>query len=261
MSEQPIPSPPPQQQPHAKTLRENAIRRLSRSPHPYHHQQSQLPHSSERFSASTPPPQSSLRSAHTTDDERPQASRRSSGAYRDSTGSDSGTEADDEHFLKGLPAPKLRSHKGLRGAEGSLSNSPSPRLSPAADDTYTSPGVFRRSTLPVELLTEEEGRKAAEKFAQKRRVEVVRRTTEAGLLVFLGGVICLDPNVRRMLWFWKRGKYYGITLVGIANGNRTCMPVFCDHHTSCVLSSPFATAQQSFQHMAETTFYRHTSGF
>ena len=50
---------------------------------------------------------------------------------RDSVpGSDSGTEADDEHFLKGLPAPRSKLHKGLRGMNEVLSGVSTP-LRPA----------------------------------------------------------------------------------------------------------------------------------
>jgi hypothetical protein len=199
-------NPPPPQQSHAQSLREDAVRRLSRSPHPYHRQQFELPHGSERFSTNAPPTQSPLRSSRNTDDEEQEESRFGSRTYRESTNSDSGTEADDEHFLKGLPAPKLRPHKGLRGGEPS--GTPSPLLSPAIldEDALRAPGYLRRTTLPSIILNDEEARKAAEKYRQKRRVEVVRRTTEAALLVFVGGVLSLDSRVRQLLRLWSPGE-------------------------------------------------------
>lgn len=203
MPEHLAPTPPQQQpQPHAKTLREDALRRFSRSPHPYHRLKSELPHASERLAATASSSQVSLSSAH---EEYVESGFH--GAYKDSTGSDSGTEADDEHFLKGLPAPRLKSHKGVRGEDGTPSSSPSPRLSPTElhEGSFRGLGTPRRQTLPKSVASEEETRKAAEKLRQKRRVEIVRRTGEATLLLAGGGIVCLDPRVRWMLWFWRKG--------------------------------------------------------
>ena len=195
-------------QSHAQTLREQAGRRLSRSPHPYHRQQFELPHASERFSTNAPSQKSPLRSAQNTDDEGQDGARYSPERYREFTNSDSGTEADDEHFLKGLPAPKLRLHKGLRNADGSLSSTPSPLLSPVIldEELHKFQGYLQRATVTSASLTEDGARKAAERFRQKRRVEVVRRTTETALLVLVGGVLCLNREVRQLLRFWGRGE-------------------------------------------------------
>jgi hypothetical protein len=197
-------------QPSSQTpsLRENAGRRLSRSPHPYHRQQFELPHGSEKFSTNAPPTQSPLRSTQNTDDEEQENPRASPEAYSERANSESGTEADDEHFLKGLPAPKLRPHKGLRGAEGTWSSTPSPLLSPAIldDDVQKTPGILRRAAV-IAALNEEDARKAAEKFRHKRRVEIVRRATEAAILVFVTGILGLNREVRQLLRLWKRGKY------------------------------------------------------
>lgn len=200
------------QQSHAKTLREDAVRRLSRSPHPYHRQQFELSYSSERFNnaiTNTLPTRSSLRSTQTTDDEASQDSRRRPESYRESTNSDSGTEADDEHFLKGLPAPKLRPHKGLRGADSSPSGTPSPLLSPTflEDDSLKTHSFLRQRTAPSAATVEEdEAAKAAEKFRRKRRIEVVRRSAEAAIICFVGGILCLDSQVRRVIYIWRKGQ-------------------------------------------------------
>ena len=203
------PSTSTQPQPHAKTLRENAARRLSRSPHPYHRQKSELPHPSERLTA-----RASSSSLHSTihDDNANGETAGFKGAYKDSTGSDSGTEADDEHFLKGLPAPKLRLHKGLREGDDTVSGSPSPRLSPVEPSfsTARSSKLGRKQKGLVGIDSEEERAVAKEKYKQKRRIEVVRRSAEAGLLVVTFGLICLNTGVRALLWQWKRG-IYGIS--------------------------------------------------
>lgn len=173
--------------------------RLSRSPHPYHRQKFEIPHAAERFSSGSyaPSTQSPLRSRQNTDDE--------TGAYSPSytnvsTNSDSGTEADDEHFLKGLPAPKVRPHKGLRGLDGQ--GTPSPLLSPAIMDERE--GYLRKAMLPS---SSPDLQKTEEKFRQKRRVEVIRRVTETGILGFVAGILCLNPEVRQLIWMWRRGEF------------------------------------------------------
>lgn len=193
-----------QPQPHAKTLRENATRRLSRSPHPYHRLKSELPHPSQRLTASAS--SSSLHStAKHNDDDEGQGGYK--GAYKDSTGSESGTEADDEHFLKGLPAPKPRLHKGLRGEDGTVSSSPSPRLSPVEHSFSSARSAVsaRKQKAAATVESEEERAATTEKYRQRRRIEVIRRSAEAGLLVIALGLICLDSGARKLLWYWRKG--------------------------------------------------------
>jgi hypothetical protein len=199
---------PTQSLSHAQILREEAGRRFSRSPHPYHRQQFELPYSSERFNSKVPPTPAPSRPAHFTDDEGQANIRQPPTGYRESN-SDSGTEADDEHFLKGLPAPKLRPHKGLRNADGSLSSSPSPLLSPAIlnDDIQSIPGFIRKISAASAIQNDEEARTALEKLRRKRRVEIVRRTTEGAILIFIGGVLCLNLEVRDLVRLWKTGVY------------------------------------------------------
>lgn len=181
----PAPSPPNTSD--AEDEREQ-LRILSRSPHPYYRQSSDLLEPSDCLLHST--------SASTAVDGRalPPPS-----FTKDSTPlSESGTEADDEHFLKGLPAPKTRLHKGLRGMNEPLSGSSTPLLSPA--------------------VLEEEGRKtcqgagrgrigrerdAAEKT--RRRKELVRRGAEVLLLVCQGGLIASNRGAEPYLRLYRRG--------------------------------------------------------
>ncbi|KAG9235110.1 cytidylyltransferase [Amylocarpus encephaloides] len=195
------------QQSHAQILRDDALRRLSRSPHPYHRQRFELLHASERVISYAPAKRSPLTSKHNTDDEEQERTPVTSDSYRESTTSDSGTEADDEHFLKGLPAPKIRPHKGLRGLDGTFSASPSPLPSPAIlNGDAHKPLEFSR-TLPgatSQASQEEAYQKAVDKIRHKRRVEVIRRVAETGILGFVAGLICLNPNIRQLIWSWKR---------------------------------------------------------
>lgn len=177
---------------------QDSLRRLSRSPHPYHHQNFELPHASDRFELRNRSAQTSKHESENGDDVV------SPTAYpvlpKDSPQtSDSGSEADDEHFLKGLPAPKVKLHKGLRGGNEALSGSSTPIISPA--------------------ILEEEGRRGSEKFspleafqdsqrvldAVRRKKELVRRATEAGIVVALGAMVATNPQVSKLLDIWGPG--------------------------------------------------------
>ncbi|KAK4230452.1 dolichol kinase sec59 [Podospora fimiseda] len=153
------------------------LRTLSRSPHPYHRQNSELHEPSDRLIYRT----NRRIEANDNGDSEPFPS-----LINSTTASDSGTEADDEHFLKGLPAPKARLHKGLRGKDEPLSGCSTPLLSPA--------------------VLEEEGRKRPPRVKNgekraisdriRRRKELVRRATEILLLGCEGVLIATSHNVR-----------------------------------------------------------------
>ncbi|RMZ73876.1 Serine threonine- kinase atg1 [Pyrenophora seminiperda CCB06] len=115
--------------------------------------------------------------------------------------SDSGTEADDEgcSLVKALPAPPLRLHKGLRdprayGPDGWAT----PLLTPSQiddegrkfSDRYfnsSNKGTRKEDT----SHTDKEARGARQKYLQRRRNELLRRTTEAALLA---GIVVLAVN-------------------------------------------------------------------
>jgi hypothetical protein len=251
MAEQLKPPLPPS---HASTLREDSVRRLSRSPHPYHRQKSELANASERFSA-IPPPNRPFRSAASTDHEAPDSQAMVSEGGRESTNSDSGSEADDEHFLKGLPAPRLRPPKGLRGADGSLSNTPSPLLSPAILDEAIQEGFgssTRTSTSP-EALNEKELQKAVEMLRQKRKVEIVRRVTESGILGFVAVILCLNPEVRELVSLWRKGKAQATSIAGQANYSRTVLPSSYHCFPRGCIPLPLTTPHKSPTAMESTT--------
>lgn len=172
------------------------LRILNRSPHPYHRQSCDLLEPSERLLSGA--------DATATGFERTDSQSylsRPAFFHKDSTpGSESGTEADDEHFLKGLPAPRGRLHKGLRGGNEVLSGSSTPFLSPA--------------------LLEEEGRKSPLSLSQgaferdkrgtaersRRRKEVIRRGAEILLLVCQGGLIASNRDAQPFLRLHRKGE-------------------------------------------------------
>lgn len=180
-----------------------SLRLLSRSPHPYHRQSAPVP--PMVGSASLRATQSPLRFEQGTDDEDIAEARPSH-----SRGSDSGTEADDEHFLKGLPAPRIRPHKGLRGtSDGSYSGSPSPLLSPVllSDEIRAKQWQRRKIAESANSQNEEELRDAVEKFRRKRAAELKRRAIEMVLLVVVGTIIFSRNDVRAVAGGWKNGEW------------------------------------------------------
>ncbi|KAK4155465.1 dolichol kinase sec59 [Chaetomidium leptoderma] len=164
---------------------------LSRSPHPYHRLNSELLEPSDRiaYRAST---------AGDGDQDSSAILAHPFPAFaRDSPVSESGTEADDEHFLRGLPAPKARLHKGLRGRNEPLSGASTPLLSPAVleeEGRKTNPG-------PSHGGYECDKRGTAERV--RRRRELIRRATEVLLLVCQGGMVASNPEVQPFLRLYQ----------------------------------------------------------
>ncbi|EXJ65524.1 hypothetical protein A1O7_01865 [Cladophialophora yegresii CBS 114405] len=110
-----------------------------------------------------------------------------------SESSDSGTEADDEKgpFLKGLPAPALRLHKGLRGSTpANLTPAGSPPSTPPAFVDGEEPRFFE----PPE---KNEKRSQAtrsqvrdyETYKDRKGREIVRRCTETILLCGISAIV------------------------------------------------------------------------
>jgi hypothetical protein len=170
------------------------LRLLSRSPHPYHHQTADLLHPSDRLLRRT------SSAASKSDGPKDGHSPFTSFSKESSPTSDSGTDADDEHFLKGLPAPRVRLHKGLRGRNEPLSGTSTPLLSPA--------------------LLEEEGRNDAQKLKRARpalegwynpenfrRAKVlVRRSLEGTIVASLWLMLWTNKEVRSAVVEWQKGR-------------------------------------------------------
>ncbi|KAH8820067.1 cytidylyltransferase [Xylogone sp. PMI_703] len=203
--------PPAQHQSHAQTLREEPLRRLSRSPHPYHRQHFEIPYASERLLADRRPAFLPRTGQTSSDGDREGSPQYQSDRYRESTNSDSGTEADDEQFLKRLPAPRRRPHKGLRGEDGRLSGASTPAI---LDEELPKSlqGLPKASQLSLSLQEVESG-KAAAKLRQKRRLEIARRSTETGLLLFVGSILVSEDDVKRVIQLWSRELAYQFLVI------------------------------------------------
>ncbi len=150
-------------------------RKFSRSPHPYHRRGMSLLNQQDE------------------DEEPRQPSNKGNELLCGISSSESGTEADDERgrFLKGLPAPLLRSHKGLRDTPFEDSTAqPSPSASPPpieSNDLQLVPQVrAKHDTWVVNEGTAEQT--IREKYTKRKRSEVVRRITET-VLFFVVGLI------------------------------------------------------------------------
>ncbi|KIW94426.1 uncharacterized protein Z519_04402 [Cladophialophora bantiana CBS 173.52] len=110
-----------------------------------------------------------------------------------SESSESGTEADDEKgpFLKGLPAPPPRLHKGLRGTSpANLTPAHSPLPTPPAFVEGDGPRFFdsAQRTGKKSQRTREQVRDY-EAYKKRKRREIVRRCTETSLLCGIGVVV------------------------------------------------------------------------
>ncbi|KAK4250693.1 hypothetical protein C7999DRAFT_28774 [Corynascus novoguineensis] len=178
------------------------LRTLSRSPHPYHRLNSELFEPSN-YTTSRP---------NTAADLSATPLYRFPAFARESPTSESGTEADDEHFLKGLPAPKVRPHKGLRGRSEQASGYSTPLLSPAmleeeGRETHASSnhGGYER-----------DGRGTAERV--RRRKELTRRAVEVILLACQGVMVASNPKVQPFLSLYRKeflavgGLFCGLTV-------------------------------------------------
>ena len=165
------------------SLMQNAIpsteqeRRVSRSPHPYHRRGT------------------SLLKTEVESDKQRKINGENAESLIATTSSESGTEADDERgrLLKGLPAPPMRPHKGLRHAPF---EDPTPQPSPVG----TPPAIENdeKQLLPQSkddketLRFREEGAEThtiREKYTKRKRSELARRFTETTLFITVGLVV------------------------------------------------------------------------
>jgi hypothetical protein len=245
----------PEQPPsNSHSLPGDSLRLRSRSPHPYHRQQFEITYASEKLSIIGPRQRPLLLTEQNSDYEVHQNPSLLPEGFREPAipNSDSGTEADDEHILKGLPAPKLRPHKGLRGAEGTLSSTPSPLLSPVIleGDIQSIQANSRRAAISA-VLYEEDIRKAVERYRHKRQLEIVRRTTEAAILLFVGAILGLNREVRQLLRLWKKGIYCFAGGWFLTDGSRIIVPGSRHNFSNCNISYSITALHRTCATMEE----------
>ncbi|OBT93988.1 hypothetical protein VE01_07113 [Pseudogymnoascus verrucosus] len=190
------------------------LRALSRSPHPYHRHNPELRRARHNLSTTSSRDQSPRPTSSPESFVVDGPILHSEDLYRHSTDSDSGTEADDEHFLLGLPAPRSRPRKGLRGLERSSSTSPSPALSVVDLQQASRQQEYISDALKT-LKNEEErrSREAWEKFRATRKTEVLRRVLEVVLLLGLGQIV-YSGNGRVTASLWKNEFTYQAAIMG-----------------------------------------------
>lgn len=223
------------------------LRYFSRSPHPYHRQRSEIHSHTERSrqlneAGSEWSDSSQIRVSCRMGVGKEGEAQIGAGSRRwpdsSKSPSDSGTEADDEGngFLKGLPAPPQRSRKGLRDARGSIvSTTPSPLLTPSyleADQRALLLDSIseRRSSGPARHSADEEVAKARKRSKQKRRAELVRRSSEVLLLGIIGCIIHGGIGVSEAASYWRIGAGYPSGLVSRTfrlTIDRTLEPFLC----------------------------------
>ncbi|KAL9948887.1 hypothetical protein ACHAQF_002934 [Verticillium nonalfalfae] len=183
--------PPDRLKPESLAPRDDAndideLRALNRTPHPYHHLSAELPHAAHRFAfpATSGAGPTSAPSPARSDDSSEPPSPFPSFTKESTPLSDSGTEADDEHFLKGLPAPRIPSHKGLRGRNELISGTSSPLPSPAYFGDRSSHGKLGEGQeKPEKELNFWEDRN------YRRTKELIRRTLEFIISGVLFGIL------------------------------------------------------------------------
>lgn len=163
------------------TLHPNASERRnsSRSPHPYHRRGA------------------SLLKAEIEGDGQGQGQDQFDRPSTTNQSSDSGTEADDERgrFLKGLPAPPLRPHKGLRGAsfeDPTPHATPLDTPSPVENDEkqFSAKIGGKNDSWVIAGVTELHALRA--KYIKRRRLELVRRIIETILFFSIGLLVTFD---------------------------------------------------------------------
>jgi hypothetical protein len=180
----------------------DALRLLNRSPHPYHRQNFELLEPADSF------PQGLRKSILRATLDEPSSRAAAISAYlpesRESTPtSDSGTEADDEHFLKGLPAPRAKLHKGLRGHNEVLSGTATPVLS----STLLEEDEWKASHVSKKDATREKTAEGPQHISKRNRV-IARRLIECILLGCLGAFVRANGQVRPVLHKWRSGWLY-----------------------------------------------------
>ncbi|KAL6878932.1 hypothetical protein J3F83DRAFT_724417 [Trichoderma novae-zelandiae] len=185
----------------------DVLRALNRSPHPYHHQSSELPHPSDHVASHAE--RAACPELRNDAGQLSPAARLSAFSKESTPASDSGTDADDEHFLKGLPPPKLRPHKGLRGRNEVVSGTSTPLLSPAVLQEPV-PASGRKASLNGKRPHE---RAILPEVIRRKRI-LVQRAVEVGIITALAGMIQANKLMSPVLATWRKDFYLFGALYG-----------------------------------------------
>lgn len=201
------------------------LRHFSRSPHPYHRRNTELvsptEHRNEATKAHGEQGFSSPAPTNSESREEEQNTLNAAGSQKvwqegSKSPSDSGSEADDESngFLRGLPAPPQRLRKGLKDGRGLVIEvTPSPLLTPSYLDsdrrTLSLENIkdWRASTF-VRHGVDEDTQRLKEKFAKRRKAELVRRSCEVLLVGIIGSIIWHGISSSAAARAWRKGCYF-----------------------------------------------------
>lgn len=159
------------------------------------------PHSTDPHLSPWPP----LRTKLNGTSEPTQSSTHPNDKLKRSIESESGTEADDEHFLLGVPASrsKQQQQKGLKELERTISGTTTKGLSDEQDGIQAP-----RSARGAKLLV---ARTIMAEFSRKRRIELLRRVSEVGLLFGLGCIV-YSGDGQKGARLWETGMPHRLAL-------------------------------------------------
>lgn len=193
------------------------LREFTRSPHPYHRHGSQISQQGRLGSGSQRDPCGRPlvhQQGRHTDSEDNAAGSGSEASVRDDTtrvapsvtGSESGTEADDERpdFMKLLPPPSLRPRKGLKIGERSEEAFLSP--SQLDDEGRDEEDYFRRrksTTGESDEARKSREEEEQEKLYRRRLHEFARRSSEVALVGVIVLIVLCGEGVWDTAWEWR----------------------------------------------------------
>ncbi|CAN8095601.1 unnamed protein product [Discula destructiva] len=170
------------------------LRLLSRSPHPYHQRAHEILEPSDNIlvRASSIPSHREPHQDNIKDQLLPFPA-----SSKDSTpATESGTEADDETYVKRLPPSRTKLHKGLRGRNEVPSGPGTPLLTPATDENLDGLAI-------QEQIRRREDHKRHKADQRKRNRVLGRRGAEAAILSSLAWLVVRNPAVKPVAALWE----------------------------------------------------------
>jgi hypothetical protein len=132
----------------------------------------------------------------------------------------------------------------------------------AEEDSKRSRGLWRKATAAIIALKDDEEHKSVIRIQQKRLAEIVRRTTEGAILLFVGGILCFNSDVKQLLLQWKTGEHDSRNrILSQTNKCRGFIPDFVNLHADSPVPNSSAATCESNRSLQTTTFVGNTSGF